>query len=63
MIFPFWKFSTGTKYHLLISDHRFHTNNIITDETMVNRVGLTHWSRQEGLIPFSRRSLAGSPVG
>ncbi|MFS7945355.1 hypothetical protein Hanom_Chr06g00523321 [Helianthus anomalus] len=32
------------------------------DETMVNRAGLTHWSRQEGLIPFSRRSLAGSPV-
>ncbi|MFS8020766.1 putative calcium-dependent channel, 7TM region phosphate [Helianthus anomalus] len=32
------------------------------DETMVNRAGLTHWSRQEGLIPFSRRSLAGSPL-
>ncbi|MFS7945347.1 hypothetical protein Hanom_Chr06g00523211 [Helianthus anomalus] len=32
------------------------------DETMVNRAGLTHLSRQEGLIPFSRRSLAGSPV-
>ncbi|KAJ0463038.1 hypothetical protein HanHA300_Chr14g0510721 [Helianthus annuus] len=24
--------------------------------------GLTHWSRQEGLIPSSRGSLAGSPV-
>ena len=33
------------------------------DETMVNRAGLTHWSRQEGLIPSSRGSLAGSPVG
>ena len=32
------------------------------DETMVNRAGLTHWSRQEGLIPSSRGSLAGSPV-
>ncbi|KAJ0792403.1 putative solute-binding protein family 3/ domain of MltF [Helianthus annuus] len=32
------------------------------DETMVNLAGLTHWSRQEGLIPSSRRSLAGSPV-
>ncbi|MFS7957180.1 hypothetical protein Hanom_Chr07g00663401 [Helianthus anomalus] len=29
---------------------------------MVNRAGLTHWSRQEGLIPSSRGSLAGSPV-
>ncbi|KAJ0444082.1 hypothetical protein HanIR_Chr16g0827881 [Helianthus annuus] len=28
-------------------------------ETMVNRAGLTHWSRQEGLIPSSRGSLAG----
>ncbi|KAJ0538359.1 putative bulb-type lectin domain-containing protein [Helianthus annuus] len=34
----------------------------IADETMVNRAGLTHWSRQEGLIPSSRGSLAGSPV-
>ncbi|KAJ0617072.1 putative non-specific serine/threonine protein kinase [Helianthus annuus] len=33
-----------------------------SDETMVNRAGLTHWSRQEGLIPSSRGSLAGSPV-
>ncbi|KAF5763202.1 hypothetical protein HanXRQr2_Chr15g0677531 [Helianthus annuus] len=32
------------------------------DETMVNRAGLTHWSRQEGLISSSRGSLAGSPV-
>ncbi|MFS7902843.1 putative nucleotidyltransferase, Ribonuclease H [Helianthus anomalus] len=37
--------------------------HLASDETMVNRAGLTHWSRQEGLIPFSRRSLAGSPVG
>ncbi|MFS8001771.1 hypothetical protein Hanom_Chr13g01194281 [Helianthus anomalus] len=29
---------------------------------MVNRAGLTHWSRQEGLIPSPRGSLAGSPV-
>ncbi|MFS7989170.1 hypothetical protein Hanom_Chr11g01043571 [Helianthus anomalus] len=36
---------------------------LVIDETMVNRAGLTHWSCQEGLIPFSRRSLAGSPVG
>ncbi|MFS8018376.1 hypothetical protein Hanom_Chr15g01391361 [Helianthus anomalus] len=28
-IFQFGKFSTGTQYHLLISDHGFHTNNII----------------------------------
>ncbi|MFS7953382.1 hypothetical protein Hanom_Chr07g00617941 [Helianthus anomalus] len=35
---------------------------ITPDETMVNRAGLTHWSRQEGLIPSSRGSLAGSPV-
>ncbi|MFS8008525.1 hypothetical protein Hanom_Chr14g01273821 [Helianthus anomalus] len=32
------------------------------DETMVNRAGLTHWSRQEGLIPFPRGPLAGSPM-
>ncbi|MFS7961743.1 hypothetical protein Hanom_Chr08g00718671 [Helianthus anomalus] len=32
------------------------------DETMVNRAGLTHWSRQEGLIPSLQGSLAGSPV-
>ncbi|MFS7969178.1 hypothetical protein Hanom_Chr09g00806091 [Helianthus anomalus] len=30
---------------------------------MVNRAGLTHWSRQEGLIPSSRGSLAGSSAG
>ncbi|MFS7901171.1 hypothetical protein Hanom_Chr00s175271g01830251 [Helianthus anomalus] len=35
----------------------------VPDETMVNRAGLTHWSRQERLIPSSRASLAGSPVG
>ncbi|MFS7974928.1 hypothetical protein Hanom_Chr10g00874541 [Helianthus anomalus] len=35
---------------------------LVFDETMVNRAGLTHWSRQEGLIPSSRGSLAGSPV-
>ncbi|MFS7974487.1 hypothetical protein Hanom_Chr09g00869381 [Helianthus anomalus] len=25
-IFRFGKFGTGTQYHFLISDHRFHTN-------------------------------------
>ncbi|MFS7996737.1 hypothetical protein Hanom_Chr12g01133321 [Helianthus anomalus] len=30
MIFRFGKFGTDTQYHLLISDHVFHTNNIIT---------------------------------
>ncbi|MFS8025452.1 hypothetical protein Hanom_Chr16g01475081 [Helianthus anomalus] len=34
----------------------------VNDETMVNRAGLTHWSRQEGLIPSLQGSLAGSPV-
>ncbi|MFS7978444.1 hypothetical protein Hanom_Chr10g00915561 [Helianthus anomalus] len=29
-IFRFGKFSTSTQYHLLVSDHGFHTNNIIT---------------------------------
>ncbi|MFS7944909.1 hypothetical protein Hanom_Chr06g00517781 [Helianthus anomalus] len=29
-IFRFGKFSTGTQYHLLIFNHRFHVNNIIT---------------------------------
>ncbi|KAF5790269.1 hypothetical protein HanXRQr2_Chr09g0381201 [Helianthus annuus] len=29
-IFRFRKFDTGTQYHLLIVDHGFHTNNIIT---------------------------------
>ncbi|MFS8030097.1 hypothetical protein Hanom_Chr17g01530091 [Helianthus anomalus] len=28
-IFRFGKFGTGTRYHLLISGQRFHTNNII----------------------------------
>ncbi|KAJ0864877.1 putative glucan endo-1,3-beta-D-glucosidase [Helianthus annuus] len=36
--------------------------SLVGDETIVNRAGLTHWSRQEGLIPSSRGSLAGSPV-
>ncbi|KAJ0468669.1 hypothetical protein HanIR_Chr14g0699221 [Helianthus annuus] len=29
MILRFGKFGTGTQYYLLISDHGFHTNNII----------------------------------
>ncbi|MFS8001701.1 hypothetical protein Hanom_Chr13g01193401 [Helianthus anomalus] len=29
-IFRFRKFGTGTQYHLPISDHGFHMNNIIT---------------------------------
>ncbi|MFS7888952.1 hypothetical protein Hanom_Chr00s000002g01601081 [Helianthus anomalus] len=29
-IFWFGKFGTGTQNNLLISDHRFHTNNIVT---------------------------------
>ncbi|MFS8018035.1 hypothetical protein Hanom_Chr15g01387421 [Helianthus anomalus] len=29
-IFRFGKFGTGTQNNLLISDHGFHTNNIIT---------------------------------
>ncbi|MFS7927022.1 hypothetical protein Hanom_Chr04g00304041 [Helianthus anomalus] len=29
-LFRFGKFGTGTQYHLLISDHGFHTNNIVT---------------------------------
>ncbi|MFS7940268.1 hypothetical protein Hanom_Chr05g00462471 [Helianthus anomalus] len=28
-ILRFGKFGTGTQYYLLISDHGFHTNNII----------------------------------
>ncbi|KAF5804651.1 hypothetical protein HanXRQr2_Chr05g0199561 [Helianthus annuus] len=28
-IFRFRKFGAGTQYHFLISDHEFHTNNII----------------------------------
>ncbi|MFS8008446.1 hypothetical protein Hanom_Chr14g01272891 [Helianthus anomalus] len=33
------------------------------DETMVNQGRLTHWSRQVGLIPSFRESLAGSSAG
>ncbi|MFS7923695.1 hypothetical protein Hanom_Chr03g00263781 [Helianthus anomalus] len=29
-IFGFGKFGTGTQCHFLISDYKFHTNNIIT---------------------------------
>ncbi|MFS7969292.1 hypothetical protein Hanom_Chr09g00807451 [Helianthus anomalus] len=31
-IFRFGKFGSGTQYHLLISDHEFQTNSIITIE-------------------------------
>ncbi|KAJ0857318.1 hypothetical protein HanRHA438_Chr13g0588701 [Helianthus annuus] len=33
------------------------------DETVVNQGRLIHWSRQEGLIPSSRGSLARSSTG
>ncbi|MFS7986430.1 hypothetical protein Hanom_Chr11g01010241 [Helianthus anomalus] len=46
----------------LITNQGLYIDLLLGDETMVNWAGLTHWSRQEGLIPFSRRSLAGSPV-
>ncbi|MFS7924502.1 hypothetical protein Hanom_Chr03g00273311 [Helianthus anomalus] len=53
-----------TRSRVLLSfDFKSMTPSCDGDETMVSRAGLTHWSRQEGLIPSSRGSLAGSSAG